>query len=588
MKKLLCMLLVLVMCFSCLVGCLDGNSSEAGGENNGSENGGEAGGETGGGNGGVSNEPLTAASLASRVNATIERINAFDPSNVDAEDLLEKLDLSAIAEKLTELEAQVAVRTERADGSTESVTAIKNGLLYSPAQGTYGYDSFLTIAGGALVSLVYAEQDGQTYANASYLVLSAMLDSLQTEQDLEAPADLLAGITLSLPLITEEDFTVNGETFTVRNSYVAAVASALLDSLPREAFPDESTLASIKTMLPGLIENLGLRISLQIKGAAIVGFSLSFDANDDFRAMFGIPSTTTLKGGLAVAMTDDGSGLRSLLLELEIGDLIDLTFSTNATYANGKTQTLTLELTGNLADILLGSDYDYRYDVATDEHIDIEYTVMGDLTFNVNITVNPQALLVGASPSLRFINGQIFMEASNAVLYVDGVPLTGTPDSIGGELLASCEGDARITISSDQTGVSETTITIESDVPGEEEDTRFVITIIAGSAPAFKELPEALAPLLNAAYADLYGELLAAVKATAYTGRFYFLTEEGYTLAFYYYGEGAEPSFGVNATAESDPYSHQITAVAGGYTVLPAEGGNGFSPDWSDGEGAVD
>ena len=601
MKKLLCMLLVLVLCFACLAGCFE---QTPGGETPGGETpGGDTpGGDTPGGDnpggdtpGGEEKKDLTAADIVAGANKAIKELNETNFSEIEPDDFVGELDVDELLQELKKLEGQIRVKTESGDESTDAFFALKDGVIFSDNQGTYGNDMYITAIGETLVAAFY--RNGEEFVPyASYMMLSAMLEQMglgaqpeptMEEYEEQSPADILASLDIELPLMTEEDIAVDGTTFTIKNSYITNVIKALLDSLPEGSLGDESGLASLKTMLPGMIDNLGLKIEMEAKGAEIIGFSFSFDANSDFKAMFDIPADVVIKGSFAATATDDGEDLSSLALDLELAGLIDLGFVVSATYADDELDTITLDLDLDLNDVQLASYYDWRFDEAAGSIAELDYSLMGNISLRLDLSLTPKAILKGAAPNLRLMTGSFSITMDPETLYVNGEPMD-EPDEIGSTMIENNHGTYAVSISSDKSGVDETTIWIEITSPqGEKINMEIAFTL--GSAPDFKEMPDEIKGLLQEDYSELYTNLHALAEESGLEGTFAYLTEEGNTMVFFYYSSISDASFTLYAGEMENEYQYRIVYENGEYVIceessdktdVSGNPGGDFSEEW--------
>ena len=608
------MLLVLVLCFACLAGCFEqtpGGETPGGETPGGDTPGGETpggdtpGGETPGGDtpggdtpggdtpGGEEKKDLTAADIVADANEAIKELNETNFSEIEPDDFVGELDVDELLQELKKLEGQIRVKTESGDESTDIFFALKDGVIYN--QGTYGNDLYLTVIGETLAAAFYHEgEDFVPYA--SYMLVSAFLQRIglgaQPEPTMEeyvpqSPADILASLDIELPLMTEEDIAVDGTTFTIKNSYITNVIKALLDSLPDGSLGDESGLASFKTMLPGMIDNLGLKIEMEAKGAEIIGFSFSFDANSDFKAMFDIPADVVIKGSFAATATDDGEDLSSLALDLELAGQIDLGFVVSATYADDELDTITLDLDLDLNDVQLAHYDDARFDEATGSMAEFYYSLMGNRSIRLDLSLTPKAILKYADPNLRLVTGSFSMTMVPETLYVNGEPME-EPDEIGSTMIENNQGTGTVSISSDKSGVDETTIWIEIESPdGDKSNIEIAFTL--GSAPNFKEMPDELKGLLQEDYSELYTNLHALAEESGLEGTFAYLTEEGNTMVFFYYSSISDASFTLYAGEMENEYQYRIVYENGEYVIceessdktdVSGNPGGDFSEEW--------
>lgn len=514
MKKLLCTLLITLLCLWSLIGC-PASAPEP--------------------------EPLTAADIVTTVNETVNTLNATDFSTLDPSTMTgETASLDELISQLKTFEGQVSIRTVGTEN--ETLYAVKNGILYSL---TY-YDQYVVLIGDMLAQLTCWD-NGLTHAEAEYLPFSSLLEESLGGSATENP---LASVKLSLPLMTEQDILADGQTFTIQNSYITSLIKAAFSGLPEEIM-DAETLASIRTMLPGLIDNLGLRVTLQAKGAAVVGYEIAFDANGDFNALLGLSTETAVKGRYAVNMTDDGLHMKDLALEAEIGGELTLAFTVDAAYTDAVLNTVTVEMDMDILD----EELDLLYGNSA------YYSLRGDQQIDMSFTITPGALQAGSAQDARLIEGSLKTAMANGAIYEDGV-LTSEPDAIGQSMLNSMSTmGSEITVFSRKTGEGESTVSILM------EEGTVEVAITVGSAPDFKPVPEAGAALLDELYGAYYKELLATVDAAGARGIFHFVTEDGYMLSFRR-GVKGEGSFLVMPYNNSAPgYSREITYKNGEYTI---------------------
>ncbi len=100
----------------------------------------------------------------------------------------------------------------------------------------------------------------------------------------------LTEVTLHLPTLEESMLTEseNGY-YIVSNTYVEACLKAILDAIPEEVLAQNPEmaqgLAAAKTLIGGMLTNLGLKLELHPSGDQINGVKLSIDSNKDFAAL---------------------------------------------------------------------------------------------------------------------------------------------------------------------------------------------------------------------------------------------------------------------------------------------------------------
>lgn len=338
-----------------------------------------------------------------------------------------------------------------------------------------------------------------------------------------------SSLSFTFPPMTEEDLTVDGQIFTVSNAYLVKVGKAILDAIPADALPDDGTLATIKTMLPGMVENLNLKISFAIEGDAIIGFSLSFDANRDFCAMFWpSPDSMVMRGSFAFYEKAVGEQPAGLFVDLELTDIIDMTLSATVAPATAKApETFSFVMNGTLFDAKIASKNGHHGN----------YELYGDMQIDVDIKIAPSAFLTDAKDPIK---ATITVTPSNLSMRASIAAEEGEAsieDIFGDDMAAPTS----FTLSSAATGKKETTFTLICTNGGGEGSTwKIDLVLLRGSAPSFQSMPTEAAKLLDEKYAPLYKELLmAAVEASVEEnvflfGDFGYTTEDGSFLSFFF------------------------------------------------------
>lgn len=579
MKKLLCLILVCLVCLICLVACFD----EAPSETPGGETGGEAGGETGGENGSTpGDEPvkeLTKTDVVAEVNEVIKKLNETDFSKIDTDEIFGAGDVwGDLMQQVKDNPWEFSVRSDSIWGGTGLLCAQKDGVFYitRPSEENVYYATLLQ---DAFVLLSEVEHEGKIDWGASYYILSTLLQNggyvgestiVGGNTMASGSAAIAADVTsfdfsflsFALPSLTEDDLTVEGQVFSVSNAYLVKVCKALLDALPADMLPDDGTLATIKTLLPGMIENLNLKISFTLDGGEVALMTLSFDANQDFRALFELPDDMVMRGTVTVAGKAWGEQQAGLFLDLEITDVINLELAAAVVPATAQTpETFTFVMHGTLFDIDLASKSgDYGL-----------YTLYGDLQIDVDLAVVPNALLTDAKNLLK---ATVTVTTSNLSMQSSIASEEGkaTIEDIFGQNAAV---NTTVTLSSAATGEKETTFTLTVHTSDAEVAIDFVLLL--GSAPSFQPLPTDAAKLLDDSYGALYEELIAALEDSNemlddgtfynpyYLSDFGFTTEDGYFLSFTYYGLSTG-NFGVAKEALNTP-DYLLTYEDGTYVI---------------------
>lgn len=546
MKKTICLLLALVMCLSCFVGCPGPAPS-----------------------GEEEVKPMTAAEFIATVNGVVQEFNDQDLSSVELEQVFAGgVSIEALLAELKEQEGQVRIET-RVEGQPLDMTySLKNGTVYATSEGV---DIYATLLEDALVLIMYMEQGGAAHAQANYMLLSSLWGKMEIpEGAMEELETILASVDLSLPLLTEEDVTVDGTTFIIQNSYVTSFFKAAIDSFVTEGTAMESDLAAVKTMLPGLIDNLGLKIAIETKGASVVGYSVSIDANEEFNALIGAPAEIDFKASYAITMTDDGRNLSGIQLDVEVTDMIDLAFAASVTYADEEIETLTVDMDCDLKNQNIISEYQEKQDDMWGNPVEVYYVLQADLSVSLDLTVSPRALLADAPAELRLANGTFTASVVNGQVTADGVP-AAKDDAFAASMLEGALGTLTVTVSSEKPEAETNVVTVKVTTPdGEEQEIKVTLTL--GKAPGFVAMPDAATNLLYEAYSDEYVMMYDMVSNfSEFTGSFYYFTEDGNTLLFDYYGFGdGGDSFTVMPGQVADPYAHQIVYDNGDYLIYPS------------------
>jgi hypothetical protein len=531
MKKLLCSLLALVICLSCLAGCP------------------------------APVKPLTAADIVAHVNQSVQSLNDINFSTVTPEEIAgETVDINAVIEEVKKLKGQLTLTMEAGGNSTDTTGSLSEGVLHIPNE--LGIDTYMTVVGDALAVFACAERGGETFANVQYMLLSAMLGQTQMPTLPSDEENPLAGLDLSLPLMTEEDVTVEGTTFVIKNSYITSVVKSALDALPEELIADTQGIAALKTMLPGLLDNLGLRISLETKGDKIVGNAVTFDANKDFNTLLEIPADIVIKGGYAVALSDDGEKLRGLQMDLEITGVIDFGFAADVIYTERGLETATLDFDCNLSGVEIATESIPYYD-EWGYYNEFYYAVEADMAINLDLTLLPGALSADAPLDAALLNGSFKMSTKNSVAMLDGEPAEDD-DPVANALLDSAVSGGEITVASSKSAANTTAITVEMHM-ADGTESRVTLTLMLGDAPAFVAPPAEASAVLQEEYLALYEELLTAAANSGLFGGFDYLTEDGNTVSFVYYG--IADSFTVTTGNSTNPYNYHIVNLHGEYVV---------------------
>ncbi|MBQ8351900.1 MAG: hypothetical protein IJY20_07660 [Clostridia bacterium] len=273
---------------------------------------------------------LTKERLISTVNQTVALLGEGIPLNQESP-------YARLEEWLADREMGITCRAEhkldkeRIDKKWDCKISLKDGNVYVQ-QSIFNYD-FLSSS-----------------INKIYSLRSNLFTSVQPKDDNSVFAaeitelndpDVPSHLQLDLPAMTEEDVTEGEGELIIGNDYISRFLIAVVNGMPSETI-DATTLSAIKTAIPGVIENLGLRAAIKTDGDFLYAVSLSFAANEELRTMLQLPTDADLSGELLFTVKSKEES--TLFLSLSMADRLSAELSTQTFYAHGKPQTCHLSL----------------------------------------------------------------------------------------------------------------------------------------------------------------------------------------------------------------------------------------------------
>ncbi len=562
MKKLLACLLVLVLCFS-FVAC--NNEPVVPGDN---------------GDEPLAAEPMTATELAAQINMMVALANEGNAEG-------EKMSLTDLISELKKRQGEFSITMP---GYAAGSMAWKDGsVTLTDSEGTLKYTLFVDD-----YALVYDLND----EHVEYNILSALFSPNAPSSTPDVPSssvslfgavfaylfgadagtlgDTLQGVEITLPTIAETELIADGETFTVSLDYVEKVALAMLNGIADYLKPSDQELAAIRTMLPGLVEDLCPSIQIATKDGIVTGFSFHFEANEDFLALTELP-IDMLKGGIAIALTADGKNLSSLSLSGCIAEDKGFSATATATYVDGRPIiTLQAEYLGDL-DVYNAADMpspeaDPEDPIGTliraDAHLTFNLTL--DLTGLGTAVDNPHYALITASLESSFSNPMMFDLYAGEMGEPLQVPVTAPSAVQVTEMqnaVAAFAQRLKLSITAERTGASKDTITVTG--AGMPEGAQTVITLDTCEAEHAMETPQAMLPYIEKAdsYAAIFQDMaadLTAASVSPFENYYYKMTDGKYLVL----DLSDNATFAVYTT---QPDGYAVICVDGSYIVDPAQ-----------------
>ena len=233
----------------------------------------------------LSPKRITKAILIQTVNQSVALLRKGLPP--EQESSYERLE-----EWLSDRETELSIRIDQND----YVFSASDGNLYV-RQPSFPQNQIYTLHDG-LLTTVRIEKGGYGDYHASIV-------------EIEEP-EMPDRLQLDLPEMTEADVTEAGDELIISRDYLSRLLVAVLNGMPPSEQLDPAMLATIKTAIPGVIENLGLRLAIQTRGDFLYAVSLSFFANEELLTMLQLPADTTLDGELLYAVRSKEESALSL------------------------------------------------------------------------------------------------------------------------------------------------------------------------------------------------------------------------------------------------------------------------------------
>lgn len=470
--------------------------------------------------------------------------------------------------------------------------------------------TYFVIAGNCLLipAAGAVKEGGSALAVQPIADMFGSMMSTDSSSPLETLKETLKGmglteITLNLPKLEESMLTESeGGYYIVSNTYVEACLKAVLDAIPEEVLTNYPAaaqgIAAVKTMMGGLLTNLGLKVELHTASDKINGVKLSVNSNKDFAALAQLTPSDKIAATVEILTDATGEKLEKFAVDITLaGD----------TFGNGTFSLLLNETDFRFQANYVGKTEIGGYSIGNDETYTWKCIAYADQTVVIDIALDLTALEKADATVIRTFSVLTKTENITFVRVVDGEEVAIDEKTVDNASVANwirqTKDDteyALLTLTSEIKAEGQVSITVSLQESENEPAGTATVLLYCNTLPEFfKGLDEDTANLV-AVYKANAEKIEAAMDAFgAYIDSemdktepdevigfpfVYAITEDTALMLYCDTGDGSINVLFFEGTTDDMPDAVVITAISeDGKLTFTVPGGPETDEDWTDG-----